>query len=625
MIVRSLSVFRRGVSSLIAVGVFATFGSSSASDLVPVYNKSGKLQQVNRRHHQAPPKVVGHADPYCCPPAASPDDARPQTPSPDSQPPSSERPQAPSDLADLGPEQFAGLGSTSMSVPDSSVSSAQAAAPYMMGDLFTVGTGMMVIPVLTGPGTPFTENVNPTLPPISPTPMPVDPALPAGFPNAEPIRFVSSDNSPAFPPRLFTSTNPSITDNANFVNGQHDIPIGVEPGFTQDSQAYLNAQHPSGSVLPTGQTASGGGTAQFIQGQAVFDPEQSLPIPPGGRDILNTDLFNLTTNYLYTPNVYFSPQQPTVIIVPNPGNSGAAVLGINKIAENTSPLPRDRIFFNYSLFEGTPLGPSGVTVNRFVPGFEKTFFDNSASVEMRFPFAATVNPDLVFTTSGITSANGAVFGNMSVVFKALVSRTDSFAMSAGLQIVVPTAPGLNVSLPDGRRIVEIPNQAVHAMPFIGAIYTPNAQFFAQGFVQADIDVNGNPVLLNPDLQGLSQVGRLHGVNLLFVDLNAGYWLRRGRRGALTGFAPTIELHYNQSTEATPYLQSNGFMIGSNLGQVSNQSATIGCYLEYEDNTTLALGYTAPIGNGFDQGFSGELRAFVTRRFGATSRAARVAL
>jgi hypothetical protein len=111
---------------------------------------------------------------------------------------------------------------------------------------------------------------------------------------------------------------------------------------------------------------------------------------------------------------------------------------------------------------------------------------------------------------------------------------------------------------------------------------------------------------------------------MYLDFNTGYWLYRGSRGGmLTGFAPTLEFHYNTSLAASPFLASNGFMIGSNLAQVSNQSATVGCYLEYDGKTTLALGYTVPFGNAADQQFNGEFRAFLTRRFGTTTRASRV--
>ncbi len=62
-----------------------------------------------------------------------------------------------------------------------------------------------------------------------------------------------------------------------------------------------------------------------------------------------------------------------------------------KLSENTSPIPRDRVFVNYSYFDNVPLQQGGVDVNRFVPGFEKTFFNGITSVEVRAPMASTLD------------------------------------------------------------------------------------------------------------------------------------------------------------------------------------------------------------------------------------------
>ncbi len=155
------------------------------------------------------------------------------------------------------------------------------------------------------------------------------------------------------------------------------------------------------------------------------------------------------------------------------------------------------------------IAPGGVSVNRFVPGFEKTFFDRRASIEMRFPFAASISPDLMQSTAGISNSNAMVFGNMSIVYKEYIRRTDTFVASWGLQTALPTAPSLSVALQDGPQLLAVNNRSVHLMPFLGALYTPTDRFFAQGFLQLDVDANGNPVYVNPTLERLSFAGRLH--------------------------------------------------------------------------------------------------------------------
>ena len=37
------------------------------------------------------------------------------------------------------------------------------------------------------------------------------------------------------------------------------------------------------------------------------------------------------------------------------------------------------------------------------------------------------------------------------------------------------------------------NQSVHLLPFVGGIWTPNDRLFCLGFIQFDIDANGDPV------------------------------------------------------------------------------------------------------------------------------------
>src|SRR5262249_14312798 len=91
------------------------------------------------------------------------------------------------------------------------------------------------------------------------------------------------------------------------------------------------------------------------------------------------------------------PQAPILVMVtvPNPSNGGA--VGRTKIADDNSPLPRDRFILDYDYFDNVPLSRQ-TGVHRFSPGIEKTFLDQSASIEVRLPFAATLSSDV--TTAG---------------------------------------------------------------------------------------------------------------------------------------------------------------------------------------------------------------------------------
>lgn len=61
-----------------------------------------------------------------------------------------------------------------------------------------------------------------------------------------------------------------------------------------------------------------------------------------------------------------------------------------KISENMSPIPRDRVFFDYNDFQNALFVPNPSTgggystsVQRYMPGFEKTFFNGWASINIR--------------------------------------------------------------------------------------------------------------------------------------------------------------------------------------------------------------------------------------------------
>ena len=130
----------------------------------------------------------------------------------------------------------------------------------------------------------------------------------------------------------------------------------------------------------------------------------SEPVPPGtgiphepGYTFANGLATNPTGTFYYGELWDIAYTETTPIVIPS---SAGSVVGRMKIAENVSPLPRDRVFFNYSLFGNVPLSQGGGNVNRFSPGFEKTFFNRMTSVELRAPFAATLNSDVTVGGAG---------------------------------------------------------------------------------------------------------------------------------------------------------------------------------------------------------------------------------
>lgn len=317
----------------------------------------------------------------------------------------------------------------------------------------------------------------------------------------------------------------------------------------------------------------------------------------------------------------------TTLIVPGAASSS---VGRMKLAENVSPIPRDRFFVNYSFFDNVPFF-DGVSVHRFTPGFEKTFGDDLFSFEFRTPMAVTVNSDLFEDNLDL---NNVEFGDIFMTFKALLYQTDNFALSAGLSWTAPTADDLTISTgrgptdPNGDLLIRVENGSVHLLPFVGALYVSDKNFF-QGFLQLDVDAGESAVSFNLDTLAdeteLTFADNLSETSLMYIDIQAGRWLYRDlspNPGNVTGLAVISELHINQSLEASRAIRSASiipggdarYQVGQDLDNVSVINALVGATLQYKRHTNWTLAYGTPIGNSADQQFDGEVRVLMNRFF-----------
>ncbi len=312
------------------------------------------------------------------------------------------------------------------------------------------------------------------------------------------------------------------------------------------------------------------------------------------------------------PSVFDRGTQTYSTCVP----SAAYALGRMKLAENNSPIPRDRVFFNYSLFTGVPLAKEPVAVNRFSPGFEKTFLGGLASFELRTPFGSSVDNDVF--ADGSNSNHEFQFGNLFLALKGVLLQKNNWLITGGTSVLLPTAADTHILDPlSGREFLRIDNQSTHIMPFIGGAYLPTNRLFAQWMVQCDIDANGNSVIATDDSNVESKIGTLQDFTLLYTDMSIGYWLYRagmhdGR--TITGIAPVAELHYNRSlTEADVVADANSIISGT-LPAFDNVNIQLGLMFNIRNNARLGLGYATPLGNQFDRVFDNEFRVTYNRYF-----------
>lgn len=378
--------------------------------------------------------------------------------------------------------------------------------------------------------------------------------------------------------------------------------IGLVPGGQLLSIAENNGVTAGVNTIVEGVRGLAGSLQNF---QGVVEQE------------FTNEFVSIAIDYDFIPNPIIIPRRNILLLVPNPADGG--VVGRTKISEDNNPLPRDRFIFNYDYFNNVPLTANGWNVSRFSPGFEKTFFNRMTSVEVRFPFASTLDSAI---TQGLETSN-VEFGDIHMTFKALLLAGQTCNVAAGMGLSIPTANDVSVRLPNGNDLVRVQNEAVILTPYLAGLWTPNPRLFAQAWTQFSFDANGSPVLINPIGLGLVDVGRLSGQTLMQLDGQLGYWIvsRPQARGCtLAGLAPFVELHYNTTLNDPDAINTDGVTIGSLGGRVDELNLTAGVAAQFGNNLLMNVGAVAPLRKDFDRVFDYQIGVRASYFFGPTARA-----
>ena len=381
--------------------------------------------------------------------------------------------------------------------------------------------------------------------------------------------------------------------------------------------------------------------AAYFQPPAEAPPAASMAQPPrrGPRSQANIRLasvpnmfgdFAMITGFgnVLVPNASGQPRaMQTSFGIPTAGS-----VRTGKIAENDSPIPVDRVFFNYNhfhnLFEASerPLFPPGAPpttlsqpLDRYTLGVEKTFLEGLYSVELRMPFNGTYDYEL--QSVGIDGGN---VGNLAVVLKSLLYMDGSLAVGAGMAIGTPTGSDTLARIGTGQ--LRIRNDAVHLLPYIGFTFAPgdpawgwSDSLFFTGFAQLDIATNGNRVEAGPLGGPTGDAGAFTEQNLLFLDMAAGYWLYRNpdaRR--LTGLAAVGELHYTTSLQSSDTIvigaDPNALILSSPASDFGILNFTAGLQALLFDASSLRVAFAFPLGGENQRFFDSELQVQFNRRF-----------
>jgi len=343
------------------------------------------------------------------------------------------------------------------------------------------------------------------------------------------------------------------------------------------------------------------GNVPLVENPAITSRLQALN--PGSRVLFQSGTGlnqspspGLAGPYLVEQNYLVSNALASSVVLPSSGG----VVGRVKLADDNSPIPRDRFILDYDLYGGTILTPGGYDVHRFGVGVEKTFFDGMTSVELLMPFASTLDP--VSTVGGF--ANRATeFGNLNVIFKALVLTSNELDVAAGVGIAFPTGPDAVVRDASGADLLRIKNQSYVVTPYVAAQVIPADGWFAQAWVQISYDTTGSDVLIAPTpTSPVAGAGRVHDAPLLQTDFQIGYWLIRDPYSSgLRGLAPFLELHYNRPLETTDPIVGNAVVL-SGATTYNELNLTVGASALFGSNLLVSAGMVFPLRDAPDRFF-----------------------
>ena len=211
---------------------------------------------------------------------------------------------------------------------------------------------------------------------------------------------------------------------------------------------------------------------------------------------------------------------------------GHPTLGCSRlnISEANTPLPTDRVYFSYRHFHnatGTRVfsNPSDFNVDRFTMAGERTFFDGMLSTEIRLPLEYRLTSDIgtnivqfdppsipgfVPGIDPIIGGRRTELANMSMIFKGLLLERETYAVSAGLGVTLPTPQDVLYNATIDTFVVEGAltalnvaqinaigsNETVYLAPFLSWLCKPSERFFHQGFLQVEVAANPSHVHTN---------------------------------------------------------------------------------------------------------------------------------
>ncbi len=300
---------------------------------------------------------------------------------------------------------------------------------------------------------------------------------------------------------------------------------------------------------------------------------------------------------------------PTPTPLPRPGQRGRGQFNRNqispgnrgqKMADNMSPIPQDRIFFNYNFYSdvnqhlnevfNSPL--NHLQYDRYTFGFEKTFADGQGSFGLRLPIeyvtAQTRNP------SQFAGGNSTAVGNLGIFTKYILAqdRETGSLLSVGMIVNPQTGPG---SIAGASFLPAISSTSIQ--PFLG-YFINRDRFFILGFASMEAPTNLDVPLM------------------FYNDIGFYYFLYRANRFEerfLTAIVPVFEVHVND-----PLNHRNVYSQVDLHGVPDIVDLTYGLNFELNRHSILTGAICTPVTG--PRPYSFEVMALLNVRFGGRNRA-----
>lgn len=485
---------------------------------------------------------------------------------------------------DAGAGAGASQGSAAESRGEGGSDALASASPSMYGDVFGGGLRQVMVKL------PTTQRIGGTF---------------RSTTTGQPAVFNYANNPVQARPTFITPSNTTVFGTPISENFVASNPL-TGAGNQQVYPLLPNSQDRAATLAFAQQTIGPDGTLTYVS-----DPSVSRATPTGSPGTQpNTLGANIATFYDYTQLL-----AAATTFLPTPSSGG--LVGRTKIAEDNSPLPRDRVIFNYDYFGGVDFGPKGQGVHRFSPGVEMTFFDQWTSVEFRMPFASTINANIV--SDGAT-ADGVLLGNAHVTLKGLLYRSDWLYIAAGLGIGAPTGADVGLRTESGTQLLRMINESVILSPYVAALFLPTEDIYLMGFYAVDFDTMGTSVEVNQGGDRLRNVGRIYDAPFQQIDGQVGAWLYRCRDeyALVRGVMSFLELHYNMTLGNGNGLSGANFLVTDPLN-FSELNVTAGVTTTFGTNALFTVGASFPVLGGDDKSFDFQIGVRANIFFGPTAR------